>query len=198
MSNFWNERYAIGEYVYGEAPNDFFAEQLQLMSPGKLLLPCEGEGRNGVFAASLGWEVHAFDSSSVGKEKALALAKRKGVEFQYEVMDAMDAEFEENSLDAVAFVYAHFPLSIRPVLHRRAVSWLKPGGRLILEAFNPLQLGNNSGGPKELPMLYTTALIQDDFHELETLINESKSIYLSEGKYHEGKADVVRYVGQKK
>jgi len=42
--------------------------------PGKVLFPAEGEGRNAVHAAMLGWEVHAFDirSARVGyhrKEK---------------------------------------------------------------------------------------------------------------------------------
>lgn len=198
MSEFWNERYASGEYVYGEAPNVFFAEQLKLMPPGKLLLPCEGEGRNGVYAALQGWEVVAFDSSSMGREKAMELSKRNKVHLHYEVVDAMEVQFEENSLDAIAFIYAHFPSSLRPVLHRRAISWLKPGGRLIVEAFHPLQLSNASGGPKELSMLYTTEMMQDDFQSLETILNESVSIVLNEGKYHEGKADVVRYVGQKK
>jgi len=29
------------------------------------------------------------------------------------------------------------------------ISELKPGGKIILEAFNPDQLQNNSGGPKD-------------------------------------------------
>jgi hypothetical protein len=66
MSNTWNERYSKTEYVYGEIPNVFFAAQLGTLQPGNIILPCEGEGRNAVYAASQGWNVEAFDSSEAG------------------------------------------------------------------------------------------------------------------------------------
>ena len=57
-TDFWNERYSSREYVYGERPNSFFKEQIEKVSiPGKLLLPGEGEGRNAVYAARLGWQI---------------------------------------------------------------------------------------------------------------------------------------------
>ena len=42
----------------------------------KILLPADGEGRNGVYATTRGWSVDAFDQSQQAKEKALRLAKR--------------------------------------------------------------------------------------------------------------------------
>lgn len=76
MQDFWNERYNREEYVYGEAPNEYFRQQLQTLTPGSILMPLEGEGRNGVYAAGLGWQVDAFDMSTEGKRKALQLAKK--------------------------------------------------------------------------------------------------------------------------
>ena len=71
-SNFWDERYSSKEYVYGVEPNQFFKQVLdKIPIPGKLLLPGEGEGRNAVYAAKMGWHVDAFDQSSEGKLKAL-------------------------------------------------------------------------------------------------------------------------------
>jgi hypothetical protein len=75
--------------------------------------------------------------------------------------------------------------------------WLKPGGRIILEAFNPDQLQNTSGGPKELSMLYTADMLKADFEGLSTDILATLQIDLNEGKYHDGIADVIRYVGIK-
>ena len=49
-SDFWNQRYASDEFVYGIHPNQFFKEFIDSQKPGKLLLPCEGEGRNAVYA----------------------------------------------------------------------------------------------------------------------------------------------------
>jgi hypothetical protein len=44
---------------------------------GSILFPAEGEGRNAVFAAKLGWAVSAFDISNEGKNKGIKLAKKK-------------------------------------------------------------------------------------------------------------------------
>jgi len=74
---------------------------------------------------------------------------------------------------------------------------LKPGGKIIIEAFNPDQLQNNSGGPKELAMLYTENIIREDFEGMEIELIQTTQTTLNEGKYHEGKADVVRFVGVK-
>jgi hypothetical protein len=38
--------------MYGTTPNEFFKQQLDLLEPGNILLPADGEGRNAVYAAS--------------------------------------------------------------------------------------------------------------------------------------------------
>ncbi len=197
MKEFWNERYGEEDYVYGEQPNVFLAEQLSFLPRGKIILPCEGEGRNAVFAAELGWETFAFDQSEAGKLKSDALANKRGVSIQYIIQDALEVKYEANTFDVVAFIFAHFPAAIRQQIHRRAVKWLKPGGRIILEAFHPNQLNFQSGGPKELSMLYTPSMLQDDFKSLSVEYQETTETTLSEGKYHEGKASVTRFVGVK-
>ncbi len=198
MSSFWNERYREEGFAYGEEPNVFFAEQMDSLTSGSLILPCEGEGRNAVYAASKGWEVNAFDTSVAGKSKALQLANRKNVRLSYTIQDVEKAAYPLISTDVIAFIYAHFPATIRRQIHRKVIGWLKPGGRIILEAFNPLQLQNTSGGPKELSMLYSKEMLLEDFAELQIELLETQQIELKEGKYHNGKADVIRFVGIKK
>ena len=61
MKEFWNERYSQEAYAYGTEPNAFFKSRIDQLSPGKLLLPAEGEGRNAVYAATKGFEVSAYD-----------------------------------------------------------------------------------------------------------------------------------------
>ena len=140
MQEFWNERYSQEEMIYGSEPNEFYKEQLAKLKPGKLLLPAEGEGRNAVYAAAHGWKVEAFDYSEAGQAKAKQLAQKQGIKLKYEVADASTFEAKPNSFDAVALIYAHFPVALRYTLHRKVVQWLKPGGTLILEAFHPTQL----------------------------------------------------------
>ena len=198
MSSFWDDRYGRAEYIYGEAPNAFFAEQLGKLKPGTIILPCEGEGRNAVYAASLGWEVRAFDASEAGKAKAMALAAKKGATIEYLVNDALDARYEENSADVVCLIFAHFVPEIRMKVHQEVIRWLKPGGKIILEVFNTQQLQNNSGGPKDIALLYTTDMLEKDFATLETDMLLMAQTELDEGSFHQGRADVLRYLGTKK
>ena len=71
---YWDDRFQAPAYAYGEAPNDFLRWAAPQVKPGKALSLCEGEGRNAVFLAKLGFEVTAVDFSSVGLNKAKALA----------------------------------------------------------------------------------------------------------------------------
>ncbi len=197
MSAFWDERYSRTEYIYGEDPNSFFSEQILKLKPGKIILPCEGEGRNAVFAAKLGWNVMAFDSSNAGRIKAMGLAEKYSVNIDYIIEDALNADYPENSADVVAFIFAHFEPESRIQLHKKAIKWLKPGGKIILEVFNTDQLKNNSGGPKDLALLYTEDMLIHDFAVLETELLQSIQVELSEGSFHKGKAEVVQYIGTK-
>jgi hypothetical protein len=49
-----------------------------------------------------------------------------------------------------------------------------------------------------MDMLYTKEMLINDFKGLETNLLEYKRIFLSEGKFHHGVADVIRSVGTKK
>ena len=195
--DFWNERYSASEYIYGEAPNTFFAEQLQGLKPGHIILPCDGEGRNGVYAATLGWTVSAFDQSEEGRKKALQLAAKKEVTISYDIADVMDAEYPAGSADVVALIFAHLPPAPRKVLHEKVLRWLKPGGRLILEAYNPLQLNNGTGGPGDINMLYTEEILTSAFGSLHTEMLETLRLNIEEGTFHSGISDVIRYIGVK-
>ena len=145
----------------------------------------------------MGWDVHAFDLSEVGKQKAIDLAASFNAKINYEICNVANATFEDNTFDAIVLIYSHLPESLRITLHGKIKNWLKPGGTVILEAYNPLQLNNNSGGPKDLDMLYSIEILMSDFHGMHFEILEEKQIELNEGKYHIGIADVVRFVGRK-
>ena len=71
---FWNERYAEPVLAYGDKANVFFQEELAKLTPGRLFLPAEGQGRNAVYAAELGWDVLAVDYAQTGHDRAMELA----------------------------------------------------------------------------------------------------------------------------
>lgn len=196
-------RYSEQTYAYGTAPNVFFREELKKLPPGKALFPAEGEGRNAVHAATCGWNVVAFDQSVAGREKALQLAAKKGVEIDYQVTSLAEFETQEESFDALVLIYAHFPESLRKAFHQKLSQMVKPGGVLLLEGFSKRQLEYNSvneraGGPKDLSMLFSLEELMADFSDFEIQFSEETTIQLNEGLYHVGESAVVRLVGLKK
>jgi SAM-dependent methyltransferase len=198
MQEFWNERYKQPEMAYGKAPNAFFKEQLDKLQPGKLLLPAEGEGRNAVYAAAKGWHARAFDYSEAGRAKALQLAGELGVSINYSLSEAENYTSEPEIFDVVALIYAHFAPAIRHKFHQQVITWLKPGGTVILEAFHPKQLeGYTSGGPQNHAMLYTADMLRSDFEELTVKLLQEGEVTLNEGIYHNGGGYVTRLVATK-
>ncbi len=196
-SEMWDERYANENFVYGIEPNAFFKEELSKLKVGRLLLPAEGEGRNAVFAASLSWQVSAFDLSREGRLKALGLARRNQVDIEYEIAGFENFSFERGSFDCIALIYAHVPEDKRKDYHQLIAKYLKPGGVLILEGFSKEQLGKKSGGPGQIGMLFSKEDLLNDFSDLEAIRMEELDIELSEGEFHQGTASVIRYVGRK-
>jgi SAM-dependent methyltransferase len=193
MKHFWNERYSLPEYVYGDTPNTFFREQLEKLKPGTILLPGEGEGRNAVWAASAGWQVVAVDYSEAAREKALALAAKKHTNLnQYLVEDLNSFMPLEKHYDAIALIFVHLMPTERQLLHQKLLKALKPGGTIIIEAFHPDQLQYNSGGPKNYEMLYTSEMLLKDFDGLKINFLDEGTYHLSEGNFHRGEAALVR------
>lgn len=199
----WNERYSNEAYAYGQDPNDFLKQELKKISPAKILFPAEGEGRNALFAASLGWEVSAFDIAQEGKNKAMKLAQERGLKIDYQVGNLSELNYEPAQFDAIALIYAHFPAAIKSDLNIALSKLLKPGGVIVFEAFSKSHIEYNSknekvGGPKELDMLFSIDEIQNDFSNYEVILLDEKEIELQEGLFHNGTGSVIRFVGRKK
>jgi SAM-dependent methyltransferase len=193
--NLWDQRFAQKEYVYGKQPNAYFREAIDHLTPGSILLPAEGEGRNAAYAAGRGWLVTAFDSSAFGRQKALLLAKEFNTEFEYLDCGYENYGYPEASFDAIALIYAHMPDVLRRNVHQKLIPCLKPGGTLILEAFSKAQLNYQSGGPKDISMLYSVEEIAEDFISLKTIELKEEIIRLGEGDGHRGAGAVIRFSG---
>ena len=119
----WNERYANPEYAYGTEPNTFLRQNAHRLS-GPVLSLAEGEGRNSVYLASLGFDVLGVDSSSVGLEKAQKLARSRGVQIRTEVADLATYNPPPDTFRSVISIYCHLPKAIRRELHHRIATAL--------------------------------------------------------------------------
>lgn len=203
QQNFWNQRYADEHYAYGTLPNDYLKEKSAELNPGKILLPAEGEGRNAVFMAKQGWEVEAFDQSTEGKNKALLLAEHNDVKISYTISDVENTDYPENSFDALALIFAHFPGEDRRTYHRKLSRFLKPGRHLVIEGFSRQhaalqQLNPKAGGPRDAAMLYDLEELKKDFNDFEFIEATQEKVVLAEGEFHQGEALVIRIFAVKK
>jgi SAM-dependent methyltransferase len=197
MNDFWNERYSTVEYAYGIQPNQFYKEQLEKLPPGKILFPAEGEGRNAVYAAKQGWQVAAFDPSIEGKRKAETLASENGVSIDYRTDNYEFVDFAPESFDCIVLVFAHMHPLKRREYHQKLMSFLKPGGTLILEGFSKKQINNSTGGPRDIDMLFSKEELQSDFGSFSKLTISETDVQLDEGPFHQGTASVIRVIGIK-
>ena len=193
----WDQRYAESEYVYGTNPNEFLKKELDSLTPGKILLPAEGEGRNAVYAAEKGWIVSAFDQSEEGRKKALRLAASHDVTIDYQIRDLEALDYTPGHFDAIALVFVHTSSLKRKVIHQNLVKFLKPGGTLILIGYSKEQLQFNSGGPKEESMLFSEDVLVEDFSELQIKSVVKFETMIQEGDFHNGTASVIQLVAIK-
>ncbi|KFF24903.1 class I SAM-dependent methyltransferase [Chryseobacterium vrystaatense] len=199
----WNERYSSDEFAYGTEPNNYLKEQLEKLTPGTILFPAEGEGRNAVFAAKLGWKVSAFDISEEGKNKALQLAKNNDVKIDYQVGEMETLDFHTEQFEVIALIYAHFPADIKSFIHTALDQYLRKGGLVIFEAFSKNHLdyvlkNEKVGGPKDIGSLFSIDEIKADFPNYDIIELEETEVELNEGLFHNGTGSVIRFTGRKR
>ena len=193
QQEFWQARYSEQGLAYGAEPNEFLQQQLHQLQPGmKVLVVGDGEGRNGVWLAQQGMQVTTVDYARAGVERALALASESKLEINAICADLNDWLWPQAEFDAVVSIYLHFPSELRLLMHQRMLTALKPGGQMILEAFNKDQLDYPSGGPPVADALFSAELLAEDFADAEIAQCQESVVELSEGKYHVGPGAVVR------
>lgn len=200
----WDTKYSGKEYAYGEEPNLFFKEVIDSLPMGRILLPGDGEGRNGVYAAVNGWRVESFDQSNQGKAKALRLAHKNSIKLSYKVMsfEEVSEQFLPESFSAIALLYFHVPLSVKEKYHKMLLPLLKPDGHLIFEGFSKEHIHNQQnkravGGPKDVDMLFSEEELLSHFKGLETVHLSQQEVMLFEGDGHNGESSIIRYIGKK-
>jgi SAM-dependent methyltransferase len=199
-SSFWDERYRDEAFVYGESPNEYLAAQRGRFRPGmRALVPGDGEGRNGVWLAEQGLDVVTIDLSEAGVNKARKLAAKRAVRITAIQADLTQWAWPVGEFDVVAAIFLHLPPDIRQPIHRKMLAALRPGGLLVIEAYRPEQLQyrekyGSKGGPPIVEMLFSEAMLREDFAEAEEVDLASADIDLSEGANHLGLGAVVQGV----
>jgi SAM-dependent methyltransferase len=195
--DFWNEKFANTEYVYGTEPNDFLVSAVTKLKRGATLSLAEGEGRNAVWLAQQGFTVSAIEQSEKGVGKTLRLALQRGVIVMAERGELETFHIQPNSWDLVVSIFAHTPQELRRKLHRQVVAGLKPGGVFVLEAYTPAQIAKNTGGPKDASLMPTAEMLRSELAGLVFDRIEEVEREVVEGSLHTGTAHVVQVVAHR-
>lgn len=194
---FWESRYAEPGHAYGTRPNRFLEQMAAHWPAGlRVLVPGDGEGRNGVWLARQGQTVLAVDQAQAGLDKARALAAQQGVSLETQAADLLDWEPPAAAFDALVLIYLHLPPEHRGAVHARLLTALRPGARVLLEGFDRRHFGLPGGGPRDPAWLFTEADLRADFGALQDLRIETVDTELDEGPCHRGAARVIRLQGR--
>ena len=127
----WDKKYNFEEFIYGTEPITFLKNNINLLPRGKALDLAMGEGRNGVYLATQGFDVLGLDISPIGLNKAHQLAKHHNVTIQTRVVDLENYQLEKNSYDVIVCTYY-----MQRDLFDQIKGSLKPGGMALIETFN--------------------------------------------------------------
>jgi 2-polyprenyl-3-methyl-5-hydroxy-6-metoxy-1,4-benzoquinol methylase len=199
MAQFWDERYQAPGFVYGEKPNIFLQSVAGLLPQGRVLCLAEGEGRNAVYLASLGYDVTAVDQSTVGLKKAHLLADKHGVKITTHCSSLEDYVLQPSYWSAIVSIWAHVPSVLRRKVHQKIVQSLVQGGVFVLEAYTPEQLQMPSvGGPKNPDLLMDLKTLKSELGFSHYILAQEITRDVQEGVLHQGQSAVVQIAAQKK
>ncbi len=190
----WEARFNAGSYIYGTEPNDFLVSAVTGLPPGDVLCLADGEGRNGVFLASIGHRVTSVDLTETGMARASTLASKRGVALATVVADLVDYDLGEERWDMIVSIFAHTPPGTRSRIHALIATALRPTGRFILEAYTPDQIGRGTGGPPVPELMMSLVGLGQELAGMR--IESGREIVrpVMEGPAHTGDGAVVQIV----
>lgn len=196
----WDERFSSEEYVYGTEPNEFLREWVtsHQVDRKRVLAIAEGEGRNAVWLATLGFEVEMWDASIAGLYKAKRLATSRNVSIQTKQIDLNEADWPNESYDMVICIYGHFPPHVREKVFTGIQQTLRPSGLFLSEVYSTHQLAYGTGGPNDASLLYTEEMFHQLGDDFVPLVLHETVVWREEGTLHHGESAVIQYVGQKR
>jgi len=132
-TEYWEQLYSGSERVWSGKVNATMASVVAELSPGTAIdLGC-GEGGDVLWLAEQGWTALGLDISAtaVGRARDEAAARGlDGASFEAVDLDAWEPEPASVDLVTASFFQSYVALD-RTAILRRAMSALRPGGRLV-------------------------------------------------------------------
>lgn len=195
--NQWDEKYNSENYIYGKEPNEYVKSIFnnQTENREKVLLLAEGEGRNAIYLAKLGYDVTTYEMSRVGIQKQQRLAQDAGVTIEANYGDITSQNLiSADTFDYSINIFGHVPEDGKPQMFHNLVESLVTGGHAYFEVYAKDQLNYGTGGPKDESMLYDVDEIKAYLSFLPVKIHTLKQVEVEryEGDKHTGKGAVIQ------
>jgi len=171
--------------------NEFLADVIAGVPPGRALDVGMGQGRNALFLAENGWRVTGYDLSDEAVGQAKAQAEAAGLALDALRGDVDTFDYGHERWDLVVVMYMH-----ELVLPRAAeiVDSLAPGGLLVVEGFHrDLNVESVQGGY----FGYRTNELPRAFDALRILRYEDVTDSADWGNRQSGKKPIVRFLAKK-
>lgn len=193
----WDEQFQTHKYAYGKEANEFIRQKSHIY-PDSSHIACfaEGEGRNAVFLAKQGHTVTAYDYSKVGLTHTKEFAEKNRVDVKTVHADLTVKKVEPDTYDGALFVYGHVPKKDQPFFVNNIISSVKKGGYVLFEVYSEKQLNYDTGGPKNIDLLYKPEHILQwiEPYTCKHFFYGEKTRY--EGAFHTGVGHVIQCVIQ--
>lgn len=137
----WNRVLTSPKPSFNVEPNAFLVRSIQNLPTGTALDVGMGQGRNAIYLAQQGWTVTGFDPAEKAVAAAQDQARQLGVALTAVPVGDDQFDFGKDRWDLVVLSYVGFRATIP-----RIYESVKPGGRVVVEAFHRDSLKNGPIG----------------------------------------------------
>lgn len=182
----WNRILTSSTPSFNVQPNAFLVRTIKDVRAGTALDVGMGQGRNAIYLAQQGWTVTGFDPAEKAVAAAQQQARQLGVAITTAVAGSEDFDFGKDRWDLIVLSYVGFRDTMPKI-----IEGLKPGGRVVVEAFHRDSLKN---GPIGGGVVFDTNELLKLFERFRILHYEDAD---DKSDFGNGTGRVVRLVAQK-
>lgn len=195
--NHWDKKFDSDSYIYGKEANAFVKEIFKNKTncQEKVLLLAEGEGRNAIYLALLGYDVTTYDFSKVGIQKQLKLAEEAQVHIDANYGDITEPNLvPSRTYDYTINIFGHVLPEDKERMFDNLIHPLVKNGHSYFELYSLEQLEYGTGGPSNIDMLYEIEEIRHYLatHSVKIHKLEKNIVERHEGIGHSGQASVIQ------
>jgi len=197
--NFWENRYAQANRIFGDEPSELLTRFRQLFTRDMAALAVgDGEGRNSVWLAQQGLQVTAVEQSRSAVAKAKSFAEANGVHVDFQCMNLHDYAWPDAAFDLIISIFVHLPVAERERNRQFLLKSLRPGGLVVIEGYHVDHLATGLSGPPDPHMYFTEAAVSRDYSELEPLHLQKSQTDVIENGVLLGSGLALEYIGRKR